>query len=110
MRKGILIVSIMAAGFASGVLAADEDKKGHGAGGVRTEHASEQGLEKGKAWAGSREKGEPGQMDEKEKPGKQEKVKEQETEQKQEKKEKKDKKEKQEKTKKQDKSKAGKDK
>ena len=30
--------------------------KGHGTGGVRTEHASEKRLQKGKAWAGSNEK------------------------------------------------------
>lgn len=33
-----------------------KDKKGHGAGGMRDEHASEMGLEKGKAWAGTKEK------------------------------------------------------
>ena len=37
------------------VLAAKDDNKGHGAGGLRGEHASEQGLEQGKAWAGSKE-------------------------------------------------------
>jgi hypothetical protein len=41
---------------AAGSAIADEEKKGHGAGGVRAEHASEQGLDKGKAWAGSKEK------------------------------------------------------
>jgi len=39
-----------------GTSSADQEKKGHGAGGVRAGHASEQGLEKGKAWAGSKEK------------------------------------------------------
>lgn len=34
----------------------DKGKKGHGAGGVRDDHASEMGMEKGKAWAGSKEK------------------------------------------------------
>ena len=40
----------------TGTSSADQKKKGHGAGGVRAEYASEQGLEKGKAWAGSKEK------------------------------------------------------
>ena len=72
----VLILSsalLMTAGTSS----ADQDKKGHGAGGVRAEHASEQGLEKGKAWAGSKD----------EKPTKEKK-------EKKEKKQKKDKKEK----------------
>jgi hypothetical protein len=39
-----------------GAHAAREDSnKGHGAGGARGEHASEQGLESGKAWAGARD-------------------------------------------------------
>lgn len=33
-----------------------KDKKGHGAGGVRDDHASETGIEKAKAWAGTKEK------------------------------------------------------
>ena len=33
-----------------------EEKQGYGAGGVRDDHASEMGVEKGKAWAGSKEK------------------------------------------------------
>lgn len=43
---------------------------GKGAGGARTEHASEMGMEKGKAWAGSKEKKE---KEEKEKEEKKEK-------------------------------------
>lgn len=43
------------------VLAAKDDNKGHGAGGLRGEHASEQGLEQGKAWAGSKEAPDGGQ-------------------------------------------------
>ena len=35
---------------------ADDEKNGHGPGGARADHASEQGQEKGKAWAGSKEK------------------------------------------------------
>ena len=42
--------------LAVGTPTADERKQGHGAGGVRADHASEQGLEKGDAWAGSKEK------------------------------------------------------
>lgn len=49
----ILISALLAA---AGSAIADEEKKGHGAGGVRADHASEQGLDKGKAWAGSKEK------------------------------------------------------
>jgi len=49
----ILISALLAA---AGSAIADEEKKGHGAGGVRADHASEQGLAKGKAWAGSKEK------------------------------------------------------
>lgn len=39
-----------------GLSFADDQKQGHGAGGVRADHASEKGLEKGKAWAGENEK------------------------------------------------------
>ena len=56
----VLILSsalLMTAGTSS----ADQDKKGHGAGGVRAEHASEQGLEKGK----EREEAEEGEKGEK---------------------------------------------
>ena len=77
----VLILSsalLMTAGTSS----ADQEKKGHGAGGVRTQHASEQGLEKGKAWAGSEEKDEKPTKEKKEK---------KEKKQKKEKKEKKDK-------------------
>ena len=64
---------------------ADQEKKGYGAGGVRAEHASEQGLEKGKAWAGSKEKDEKPTKEKKERKEKKEKK------QKKDKKEKKDK-------------------
>jgi len=51
-----LVIVSSALLLVAGAAAAGEDKKGHGAGGVRTDHASEQGLEKGEAWAGSKEK------------------------------------------------------
>ena len=38
------------------VAAKQDEKKGYGAGGVREEHASDMGLEKGKAWSGNKEK------------------------------------------------------
>jgi len=60
MKARLWILAMAATVCAGGVLAANEDRQGHGAGGMRDEHASEQGLEKGKAWAGSREKGENG--------------------------------------------------
>ena len=74
------IVLIIALIFALPVSAKQsEEKKGHGAGGVRDENASEMGLEKGKAWAGSKEKKikrEAGEEKEKEKkPKKDKKVK-----------------------------------
>lgn len=78
----VLILSsalLMTAGTSS----ADQEKKGYGAGGVRAEHASEQGIEKGKAWAGSKD----------EKPTKEKKEK-KEKKQKKEKKEKKEEKDK----------------
>jgi len=53
--------------FVAGTSAADEEKKGHGAGGVRADHASEQGLEKGKAWAGSKENKDKSAQDKEEK-------------------------------------------
>ena len=71
--------------MAVGTSSADQEKKGYGAGGVRAEHASEQGLEKGKAWAGSKEKDEKPTKEEKERKEKKEKK------QKKDKKEKKDK-------------------
>jgi hypothetical protein len=52
---------------ATGTSAAGEGKQGHGAGGVRADHASEQGLEKGKAWAGSNEENEKQSKERKEK-------------------------------------------
>ena len=54
------------------VLAAKDDNKGRGAGGVRDEHASEQGLEQGKAWSGSQEQ-KPAEADEDNGKGKPEK-------------------------------------
>jgi hypothetical protein len=52
----ILIVFLATLILAPGLSFADDQKKGHGAGGVRADHASEKGLEKGKAWAGEKEK------------------------------------------------------
>jgi hypothetical protein len=51
-----LVVLLLVLLLALPVLAAKEDKKGHGAGGMRDEHASEQGLEQGQAWSGRKEK------------------------------------------------------
>ena len=84
MKLMTISLLALAMSFATAAGADDEAKKGHGAGGVRADHASEKGLEKGKAWAGSREK-----EDKEEKPGKAKK----------EKKEKKQKKEKRNKSK-----------
>ena len=52
----ILFISMAALISAPNLAFADDEKKGHGAGGVRADHASDKGLEKGKAWAGSKEK------------------------------------------------------
>lgn len=69
MKLGTLPVVFLSALLAGpAVHAAKEDQKGHGAGGVRTEQASEQGLEKGKAWAGSKEKKEQDQQRERTEP------------------------------------------
>ena len=84
MKLMTILALMLAISFATGAAADDERNKGHGAGGVRADHASEKGMEKGKAWAGTREK-----EDEEEKP----------------KKDKKEKKEKKEKKQKRDKSK-----
>ena len=52
-----IIVLIIALVFALPISAKQgEEKKGHGAGDVRDENASEMGIEKAKAWAGSKEK------------------------------------------------------
>lgn len=51
-----VLVSLLGLALAMPVCAARDDNKGKGAGGLRGEHASEMGLEKGKAWAGSKEK------------------------------------------------------
>ena len=57
MKTPTLLMVVLASSLAiSGSVLADEKTKGHGAGGVRADHASERGLEKGKAWAGSKEK------------------------------------------------------
>lgn len=73
MNVKALFVLVVAAGFSVGTIAANDDKKGHGAGGVRAEHASETGIEKGKAWAGSREKDAKEQTEEETKGDKKEK-------------------------------------
>lgn len=56
MKLTTVLALVLAISFATGAVADDERKKGHGAGGVRADHASEKGMEKGKAWAGTREK------------------------------------------------------
>lgn len=56
MNTKSLVVLLLTIGLATGVSAGNDQKKGHGAGGVRADHASETGMEKGKAWAGTREK------------------------------------------------------
>lgn len=58
MRRSMIqaTVLLLALLLAMPLLAAKEDKKGHGAGGMRDEHASEQGMEHGKSWAGEKEK------------------------------------------------------
>ena len=70
MKLTTILSLVLAKSFATGAAADDERKKGHGAGGVRAEHAREKGMEKGKAWAGTREK-----EDEEEKPKKEKKEK-----------------------------------
>ena len=65
MKLMTILALMLAISFATGAAADDERNKGHGAGGVRADHASEKGMEKGKAWAGTREK-----EDEEEKPKK----------------------------------------
>ena len=60
MKARLVILAMAATLFAGGVRAATDDRQGHDAGGMRDEHASEQGLEKGKAWAGSSDKKENG--------------------------------------------------
>ena len=57
----IVAVSFSVSGFAK------QDDKGKGSGGVRSEHASEMGIEKGNAWAGSQEKDKAGKKEKKEK-------------------------------------------
>ena len=56
MKTRSMAPALLAALLAATTVCAKDDKeKGHGAGGVRADHASEQGLEQGKAWAGSKE-------------------------------------------------------
>ena len=73
MKLTTILALVLAISFATGAAADDERKKGHGAGGVRAEHASEKGMEKGKAWAGTREKEDEEQKPKKEKKEKKEK-------------------------------------
>ena len=84
----LLLVLMISFGLV-GVSMAAKGGKGQGAGGVRTDHVSETGMEKGKAWAGEKEKNEKDEKDEKEKKEKNEKK---ENNEKKEKKEKKGKK------------------
>ena len=63
----IVAVSLSVSGFAK------QEDKGKGPGGVRSEHASEMGIEKGTAWAGSKEKDKAGKKEEKEKKDKKDK-------------------------------------
>lgn len=57
MKQRLRLVIFMGALIIlAGPSSAEKEEKGYGAGGIRAEHASEQGLEKGKAWAGSKEK------------------------------------------------------
>ena len=59
MKTNLPVVTLfMVIMMSTPALAAKDDKKGYGAGGTRADHASEQGLEKGKAWAGTKEKAE----------------------------------------------------
>jgi len=52
----ILLIFLAALFVVPGLTLADDEKKGHGAGGVRADHASDTGLDQGKAWAGTKEK------------------------------------------------------
>jgi hypothetical protein len=73
MNMKRLVVLLLTIGLASGVFAGNDQKKGHGAGGVRADHASETGMEKGKAWAGTREKEDKEPKSEKDKKDKKDK-------------------------------------
>ena len=86
MKLMTISVLALAMSFAAGASAGNEGKKGYGAGGVRADHASEKGMEKGKAWAGSREK-----EDKEEKPKKEKREKKEKKEKRNKSKEKKDK-------------------
>ena len=65
MKTKLLIVSMVVGAFAATAVAAEDGRQGQGAGGARAEHASEQGLEKGKAWAGTRDQDETGKTQKK---------------------------------------------
>ena len=94
MKK--LVVILIALLMALPVIAKED--KGHKAGGMRDEHASEMGLEKGKAYAGTKEKAETlVEEEEEDKEGKEDKEKKKEKKEKKEMKQKKEKKEKKEK-------------
>ncbi len=69
MRRFILLVVVLILSFP---IVAKQDK-GKGAGGVRVDHASDMGVEKGKAWAGSKEKEAKEEKVKKEKKAKKEK-------------------------------------
>ena len=73
MKLTTILAVVLAISFATGAAADDERKQGHGAGGVRADHASEKGMEKGKAWAGTREKEDEGEKPKKEKKERKEK-------------------------------------
>ena len=85
----ILVISL----GMSGIALAEKGGKGKGAGGARAEHASDMGLEKGKAYAGNKEDGGE-EAKEDDKPS----LMDDDSDEDKEKKEKKDKKEKKEKT------------
>ena len=63
MKKLVIIIATLM--FVLPVVAKQGKEKG--AGGVRADHASEMGLEKGKAWAGNKEKSVKEESEEKEK-------------------------------------------
>ena len=62
MLKILLFIVSVSLSFSS---FAKQDNKGKVPGGVRSEHASEMGIEKGNAWAGSKEKDKKDKKDKK---------------------------------------------
>lgn len=54
--RNLLLIILMFLVVSPAIAKEDKEKKGHGAGGVRDDHASEMGIEKGNAWAGAKEK------------------------------------------------------